>query len=309
MRLIFAGTPEFAAHHLQILIDSEHELVGVYTQPDRRAGRGKKLVASPVKQLAEQHQLPVFQPVSLKDEAEQQQLRSLNADVMVVVAYGLLLPQPILDAPRFGCINVHASLLPRWRGAAPIQRAVEAGDSESGITIMQMDIGLDTGDMLVKVNCPIEPAETGGSLHDKLMHLGGPALLDALNQIEQQTLQPEKQNDAEANYANKLSKEEAAVDWQKPARELLRQIHAFNPFPVAYFQEGNDRIRIWQATVDNSDGTPGTILSSGCDGLVVACGEHSLRMTEIQLPGKKPAAIRDILNGHGARFATGRNLA
>lgn len=311
MRLIFAGTPDFAAHHLQTLIDSAHDIVGVYTQPDRPAGRGKKLVASPVKQLAEIHQLPVFQPSSLKGDEEQRQLAQLNADVMVVVAYGLLLPQPVLDAPRLGCINVHASLLPRWRGAAPIQRAIAAGDSETGITIMQMDIGLDTGDMLVKTHCPIDADETGGSLHDKLLQQGGPALLKALSQIEKQTLQPEKQNDALANYASKLSKQEAAIDWSLSASSLYNQIRAFTPFPIAHFSLGSDRVRVWQSELDASEHNcePGTILKADNDGLLVACSEGAIRLTQLQLPGKKSLPIKDILNGHGDRFSPGTVLS
>lgn len=308
MRLIFAGTPDFAAHHLQCLIDSDHEIVGVYTQPDRPAGRGKKLVASPVKQLAEQHSLPVFQPVNFKEDGALDTLTGLNADVMVVVAYGLLLPQPVLDAPRFGCINVHASLLPRWRGAAPIQRAIAAGDRETGITIMQMDIGLDTGDMLIKTHCPISTEDTGGSLHDKLLTQGGPALLEALIQIEQQTLKPEKQDDSLACYASKLTKEEAAIDWQQPASVLYDQIRAFNPFPVAYFSQGKDRIRVWECQLNDGQGTPGTVLRADNQGIVVACGDGALKLSQLQLPGKKVLAVRDILNGHGDRFSTGTQL-
>ncbi|WP_439134278.1 methionyl-tRNA formyltransferase [Pseudomaricurvus sp.] len=313
MRLIFAGTPDFAAHHLQYLIDSDHEIVGVYTQPDRPAGRGKKLVASPVKQLAEQHNLTVFQPVNFKEEGALDTLTQLNADVMVVVAYGLLLPQPVLDAPRFGCINVHASLLPRWRGAAPIQRAIAAGDRETGITIMQMDIGLDTGDMLIKTHCPIDTDDTGGSLHDKLLVQGGPALIEALTQIEQQTLKPEKQDDSLACYASKLTKEEAAIDWNQPAQVLYNQIRAFNPFPVAYFSQtnsnqGNDRIRVWDCQICEGQGQAGTVLQTDNQGIVVACGEGALSLKQLQLPGKKALAVRDILNGHSDRFATGTQL-
>ncbi len=311
MRLIFAGTPEFAAHHLQVLIDSDHDIVAVYTQPDRPAGRGKKLLASPVKQLAEQHGITVLQPVSLKGEAEQQQLRELQADVMVVVAYGLLLPQPVLDAPRFGCINVHASLLPRWRGAAPIQRAIAAGDGETGITIMQMDIGLDTGDMLVTTHCPITDDDTGGSLHDKLMAQGGPPLLQALQYIEEGTLQPQKQDDALACYAAKLTKEEAQLDWQLPAAELYNRIRAFNPFPVAHFALGGERVRVWNAQVlpDTSNQPAGTIVRADADGIVVACAAGSLlSLQTLQLPGKKALPVRDILNGHGALFAPGTAL-
>ncbi len=307
MRLIFAGTPDFAAHHLQALIDSDHEIVGVYTQPDRPAGRGKKLVASPVKQLAENHDLAVFQPVSLKAEEDQQQLDNLKADVMVVVAYGLLLPQVVLDAPQFGCINVHASLLPRWRGAAPIQRAIAAGDKETGITIMQMDIGLDTGDMLLKTHCSIEADETGGSLHDKLLEQGGPALLEVLTQIDQQTLKPEKQDDQFANYASKLTKQEAAIDWSLPATTLHDQIRAFTPFPIAHFSLDTDRVRVWQSYVDeNPNQVPsGTVIKADNNGLIVACGDGAIRLTQLQLPGKKALAIKDILNGHGDRFSVG----
>lgn len=307
MRLIFAGTPDFAAHHLQTLIDSDHEIVGVYTQPDRPAGRGKKLVASPVKALALAHELSVFQPASLKGSDEQQQLAKLNADVMVVVAYGLLLPQPVLDAPHFGCINVHASLLPRWRGAAPIQRAIAAGDKETGITIMQMDIGLDTGDMLLKTYCPIEADETGGSLHDRLLEQGGPALLEVLTQIQQKTLNPEKQNDELANYASKLSKQEAAIDWSLPAPTLHNQIRAFTPFPIAHFSLGSDRVRVWQSSIaeNTHQDTAGTVIKADNEGLVVACGDGAIRLTQLQLPGKKALAIKDILNGHGDRFKVG----
>jgi methionyl-tRNA formyltransferase len=308
LRIVFAGTPDFAAHHLQVLLDSGHQVIAAYTQPDRPAGRGKKLVASPVKQLAEQHQVPVYQPVNFKDEADQQQLKDLDADIMVVVAYGLLLPQVVLDTPRLGCINVHASLLPRWRGAAPIQRAVAAGDSESGVTIMQMDIGLDTGDMLVKTHCPIDADETGGSLHDKLLQQGGPALLEALSQLASNSAQPEKQDDSQANYAHKLTKEEAAIDWQQPAQQLDLLVRAFNPFPVAYFTDGKDRIRVWQAKPINSHHgqEPGTIIAATNNGIEVACGEGSLLIETLQVPGKKAQPIANILNGYKERFAPGK---
>ncbi len=310
LRLIFAGTPEFAAHHLQALIDSEHEVIGVYTQPDRPAGRGKRLVGSPVKGLAERHNIPVFQPASLKSEEAQEELRQLNADIMVVVAYGLLLPQAVLDAPKYGCINVHASLLPRWRGAAPIQRALAAGDTESGVTIMQMDIGLDTGDMLVKATCPILNDDTGGSLHDRLLTLGGPALLDALEQIKTDRTQPEQQDDRLANYAHKLSKQEANIDWSLPATELALMIRAFSPFPVAYFLEGKDRVRVWDAVVvhHTAGNQPGSILKADANGLLIACGTQALLLKQLQLPGKKILPFRDILNGHAQRFAVGVQL-
>jgi len=310
LRLIFAGTPDFSAHHLQTLLDAKHQIVGVYTQPDRPAGRGKKLVASPVKQLALKHELPVYQPQNFKEEADLQQLRELQADVMIVVAYGLLLPKTVLEAPTHGCINVHASLLPRWRGAAPIQRAIAAGDTETGVTIMQMDIGLDTGDMLIKVNCPIEADDTGGLLHDRLLTLGGPALLDALEQIKGGELQPAKQDDDLANYAHKLTKQEAAIDWSRPATELDLMIRAFNPFPVAYFSEGKDRVRVWDADVIHhaTKAEAGTILQADNDGLLVACGVGALLLKQVQLPGKKVLPIKDILNGHRERFAPGKQL-
>ena len=213
LRIIFAGTPEFSASCLDALLKTQHEIVAVYTQPDRPAGRGRKLRPSPVKTLAEQHQLPIFQPASLKHADEQVALQALNADLMVVVAYGLILPQPVLDAPRLGCINVHASLLPRWRGAAPIHRALLAGDDTTGITIMQMDAGLDTGDMLSKVECPIFADDTSGTLHDRLAELGAQALVDCLNPLAAGTLIPEAQDGSRACYAHKLEKQEGEIDW------------------------------------------------------------------------------------------------
>jgi len=310
LRLIFAGTPDFSAHHLQTLLDAKHQIVGVYTQPDRPAGRGKKLVASPVKQLAEAHNLPVFQPQNFKEATDLQQLRELQADLMIVVAYGLLLPEAVLSAPTHGCINVHASLLPRWRGAAPIQRAIAAGDTQTGVTIMQMDIGLDTGDMLIKVNCPIEKNDTGGELHDRLLTLGGPALLEALTQVEAAQLTPEKQDDTLANYAHKLTKQEAAIDWTRPAAELDLMIRAFNPFPVAYFSEGKDRIRVWEAVVVEQEtaAEAGAILQADNNGLLIACGDGALLLKQVQLPGKKVLSIKDLLNGHRERFAQGKQL-
>ena len=314
MRIVFAGTPEFAALHLQALLDDEsaqHDIVGVYTQPDRPAGRGKKLTPSPVKALAEQHGLPVYQPISLKEAEQQQTLAGLNADIMVVVAYGLLLPKAILDTPKHGCINVHASLLPRWRGAAPIQRAIEAGDSETGVTIMQMDVGLDTGDMLQISRCPIDNNDTGGSLHDKLGVIGPPALLSTLEQIAQGSVNAEKQNDDLSNYAPKMSKQEAQLDWNQPANLLERKIRAFNPFPVAYTVLGKDRIRIWhtescnQPTNSSLKQTPGTILNASNDGIEVCTIEGSLIITELQLPGKKRLPVAEVLKSRAELFAPG----
>ncbi len=246
LKLVFAGTPEFAAQHLQALLsDGRHDIVAVYTQPDRPAGRGKKPRPSPVKQVAEQAGLPVLQPLNFKQQQDRNALAELGADLMVVVAYGLILPQAVLDIPRLGCVNVHASLLPRWRGAAPIQRAIEAGDADTGVTIMQMAAGLDTGDMLHKVRCAIGADDTSASLHDKLAELGGPALLSALDQLASGAAQPEVQDDALSNYAAKLDKQEGQIDWQRSAIELDRQIRAFIPFPVCYTELDDDRLRIW----------------------------------------------------------------
>lgn len=249
LRIIFAGTPDFAARHLDTLLSSRHQVVGVFTQPDRPAGRGNKLTPSPVKELALNHQLPVFQPASLRPEENQRLVADLKADVMVVVAYGLILPQAVLDMPRLGCINVHGSLLPRWRGAAPIQRALWAGDAETGVTIMQMDAGLDTGDMLYKLSCPISPEDTSASLYNKLAELGPQGLLATLEQMASGTLVPEKQNDAQANYAEKLSKEEARLDWSLSAAQLERCIRAFNPWPISYFTVDEQPVKVWAAEV------------------------------------------------------------
>ena len=315
LNIIFAGTPDFAAVHLQTLLDSEHKVVAVYSQPDRPAGRGKKLLASPVKQLALEHGIPVYQPLSLRDEEAQRELAALNADLMVVVAYGLILPQAVLDTPRLGCVNVHASLLPRWRGAAPIQRAVEAGDAESGVAIMQMEAGLDTGPVLVEVRTPLSPRETGGSLHDKLADLGGPALLQALAQLESGTAQPQVQDDARANYAGKITKEEARIDWQRPAAELERLVRAFNPFPVCWTEYADNkgkpqRLRVYAAKHEQGCHTdkPGTILSADDEGILVACGREALRLTHLQLPGKKALPVEEILKGYRDLFAPGTQL-
>ena len=311
LRILFAGTPEFAALHLQALINSEHEVIGVYTQPDRPAGRGKKLQPSPVKQVALDNGLPVYQPLNFKDAADVEQLKSLNADVMVVVAYGLILPQSVLDAPKYGCLNVHASLLPRWRGAAPIQRCIEAGDKLTGITIMQMDKGLDTGAMLSKVTTGILADDTGGTLHDRLAELGPPALLATLAQVEAGTLQPEQQNDGLANYAHKLLKEEALIDWHQPADEIALRVRAFNPFPMAYTLLGDERIRVLMAEALEQTTTllPGTIIRAGAEGLDVACGDGVLRITQVQLPGKKAMRVADVINGQPQLFQPNHLLA
>jgi methionyl-tRNA formyltransferase len=316
LRIVFAGTPEFAAQHLQALLDSgDHEIVAVYTQPDRPAGRGKKLTPSPVKALAESQGLPIYQPLSLKDPEQQQVLSQLKADIMVVVAYGLLLPLAILDTPKSGCINVHASLLPRWRGAAPIQRAIEAGDHESGITIMQMDVGLDTGDMLHTTHCTIDAHDTGGSLHDKLATIGPPALLATLQKIVQGKAIAEKQDDTQSNYAPKIIKGEALLDWTLPAETLCRKVRAFNPFPVTYTTLDNERIRIWKAELgvgctDTAPGTnvPGAIIEANNHGIRVNTNEGSLLITELQLPGKKRLPVAELLKSRAALFTPGTVL-
>jgi methionyl-tRNA formyltransferase len=311
LNIIFAGTPEFAAEHLKALLGSHHKVVAVYSQPDRPAGRGKKLTASPVKEVALHHHVPVYQPLNFKSEEAKAELAALNADLMVVVAYGLILPKVVLDTPRLGCINVHASILPRWRGAAPIQRAIEAGDTETGVTIMQMDVGLDTGDMLIKAFCPILPTDTGGTLHDRLLTVGTPALLQALDQIQTRQTNPTKQDDSLSNYASKLTKEEAALNWRLPAPELERKIRAFNPFPVAYTKlagAGDDaRIRVWSAKVSDvaTNAAPGSITQVSDEGLWVACAQGQLILEQIQLPGKKALSVDEILRGHANLFTVG----
>lgn len=310
MRIIFAGTPEFAATNLQALLNAGHDIIAVYTQPDRPAGRGRKLKPGPVKALALEHNIPVFQPLTLKDPAAQQELNALKADLMIVVAYGLLLPQVVLDMPRLGCINVHASLLPRWRGAAPIQRALLAGDKATGVTLMQMDAGLDTGAMLLKTHCPITSQDTSASLHDKLAEQGGDALLELLPTLLKSEVEAEAQNEASATYAAKLSKEEAQINWQLPAIELDRAIRGFNPWPVAWFKEGEEVIRVWQAEAisvidtlaENSSAKPGTLIEVLKDGLIVACGEGFLKITRLQLPSKPQMQVSDLLNGNPDRF-------
>lgn len=313
LRIVFAGTPDFAAHHLKALLASGHPLVGVYTQPDRPAGRGKKLQASPVKRMALEADLPVYQPGSLKSEEARAELAALEPDLMVVVAYGLLLPKAILDTPRLGCINVHASLLPRWRGAAPIQRAIEAGDTESGVTIMQMDVGLDTGDMLVKARCPITPTDTAGDLHERLVDLGGPALLEAVDQLASGTAQPEPQDDNQSNYAPKITKAEAALDWRRPAPELERQVRAFTPFPICHtrLNDQKDPIRVWQASVlpQNGQYEPGQVAKVTQEAVVVACGEGALALKKLQLPGKKAMPVADLLRGRADLFQVGDRFA
>jgi len=313
LNIIFAGTPDFAAQHLQALLHSQHNVIAVYTQPDKPAGRGKKLQASPVKQLAEQHNLPVYQPKSLRNEEAQAELKALNADVMVVVAYGLILPTEVLKAPRLGCLNVHGSILPRWRGAAPIQRAIWAGDAQTGVTIMQMNEGLDTGDMLHKVYCDIEATETSATLYHKLAELAPPALIEVLDQLESGKFPAEVQDDSQSNYADKLTKEEAKLDWSLSAAQLERNIRAFNPAPVAFLTvtiNGNEeRIKVYQAEVlPHQNKAAGTVLAFDKKGLQIATADGVLNIKQLQPSGKKPMSVQDFLNGRSDWFAVGNQL-
>lgn len=308
LKIIFAGTPEFAACHLRALLNTEHEIIGVYTQPDRPAGRGKKLTPSAVKEVALQHNIPVFQPASLKGFEAQEALASLGADLMVVVAYGLLLPQAVLDAPRLGCINVHGSILPRWRGAAPIQRAIEAGDKTSGVTIMQMDIGLDTGDMLLKRECNILPTDTSADLHDRLCEIGPPALIESLKDISEGNVSPEKQDDALSNYAKKIEKAEAEINWNESSDIIVRKILAFNPFPVAYSTLNGERLKIQKAKALNSECSKevGQIFSTEND-IRVQARDGQIIIETLQLPGKKAMSSADFLNGFSSMIGGEKN--
>jgi methionyl-tRNA formyltransferase len=310
LRIIFAGTPPFAAAHLQALLDwPAAQVVAVYTQPDRPAGRGKKLASSPVKELALQHALPVHQPASLRTPEAQAELAALQADVMVVVAYGLILPAAVLAAPRLGCINVHGSILPRWRGAAPIQRAIEAGDAETGVTIMQMDEGLDTGAMLKIARCPIAVTDTSATLFDTLAQLGPKALLETLRELAAGEASPVAQDDAFTCYAGKIRKEEARIDWQRPAAELQRRIRAFVMDAAANSVLDGKTIKFFAAEVGPTRAAaPGTILGAAKDGLEVACGEGSLKITRLQLPDGKQLPFRDVLNGHAKLFQPGQSF-
>lgn len=309
MRIIFAGTPEFAAQHLQLLMgdDCSHEIIAVYTQPDRPAGRGKKLAASSVKMAAKGAGVPIYQPVSLKDSDQHLILANLKPDLFIVVAYGLILPAEILNIPKYGCINVHASLLPRWRGAAPIQRAIEAGDRQTGITIMQMDAGLDTGNILGHVKCTIDNNETGGSLLCKMSTIGPPLLLRTISEVEQETAISIKQNDALCTYAKKIDKKELLLDWSISAENLFRKILAFNPFQIMYTTLNNDRIRIWGAELSTvrESVAPGTIINTSNDGILVTTGKGCILITELQMPGKNRLKASEILHSKSKLFSPG----
>jgi len=306
MRLIFAGTPEFSAKALGALVCAGHEVVLVLTQPDRPAGRGMSLAMSPVKQLAQAQGLSVLQPVSLKLPEIQAQLAAAGAEVMIVAAYGLILPKAVLDIPPRGCLNIHASLLPRWRGAAPIQRAILAGDGETGITIMQMDEGLDTGPMLLKRPLPIMANDTAHALHDKLAALGADAIVAALAQLQSGVLSGQFQDERLATYAAKLTKAEGRLDWIRPARELERAVRAYNPFPIAQAVFKGEVWRIWQAETSDHSGAPGEVLRVDKDGVLVACGEGALLLREVQKAGGRRLPLAQFLPGNpvkaGERF-------
>ena len=304
-KIIFAGTPDFAASHLKALIDASFNVVAVYTQPDRPAGRGRKLQASPVKQIALEANIPVFQPLSLRDEAAQAELAAIDADLMIVVAYGLILPQVVLDTPKLGCVNVHASILPRWRGAAPIHRALLAGDPETGVTLMQMEAGLDTGPMLAKVFTPIDAQESSGELHDRLAVLGSNMLVEQLPALLSGDLNPEVQDDALANYANKLEKAEGKIDWNQSAEAIARQVRGLSPWPVAYTSLEDKSVRIWKAQAQSETGEAGALIKADKQGVLIGCGEGSLLIKTIQMPGGRATEASALLNSNNHPFVEG----
>ncbi|RTZ62436.1 MAG: methionyl-tRNA formyltransferase [Aquificaceae bacterium] len=299
LRIIYAGSPEFAVPALEALIHSEHEVVAVYTQPDRPAGRGKKMTAQPVKIIAEKAGIDVVQIESFKDEGALETLESYHADLMVVAAYSLLLPQVVLDMPKYGCINIHGSLLPRWRGAAPIHRAIQAGDKETGVTIMQMALGLDTGDMLYKITCPIRDTDTGQSIHDQLSSDGADALMSTLDLLVEGKLEPEVQNDSLTCYAHKLSKKEAEIDWSASAKKIDCSIRAFDAWPVAYTLMDGERLRFFMSSAieTTTDGKIGEVVAESKKGIEIVTGEGSVLITRLQMPNKKAMDAKDFLNG------------
>jgi methionyl-tRNA formyltransferase len=298
MKIVFAGTPEFAAAALQALHAAGHDIALVLTQPDRPAGRGMRLKPGPVKALASRLGLPVYQPESLKTEAARQPIAATGCDAMVVAAYGLILPQPVLDLPRLGCINIHASLLPRWRGAAPIQRALLAGDQETGITLMQMEAGLDTGPILAMARLAIGAQETAGSLHDRLAALGAREIVALLPRLAAGEVRPQPQDDRLAVYAAKIGKEEARIDWQRPAAQIERQVRAFNPHPGAWTLLGGEVLKVWRAECCTGQGRPGEVQEASRAGISVACGEGALRLLEVQKAGGRRLEAAAFLAGH-----------
>lgn len=305
VRIIFAGTPDFAVAPLVALLEANYGVIAVYTQPDRPAGRGQESRPSPVSQKAEVYGLPVYKPASLNSQQEQALLTSLEPDLIIVVAYGMLLPRAVLEVPRLGCINIHASLLPRWRGAAPIQRAILEGDHSTGITIMQMDEGLDTGDILSRAECNIEDDDTGSSLHDRLMVLGADTLLDMLDAFIRGDIKPVAQDESRSCYAKKLTKQEAEINWSLPARKLERYVRAFNAWPVSFtywLRKGKlEPLRIWKSevlSITGAKGSTGQVIGAGPGGIDVLTGEGVLRLLEVQPAGKRKMSAADFVNAH-----------
>ncbi len=298
IRTIFMGTPDFALQTLQGLIDAGCNLVGVYTQPDRPKGRGKQLAAPPVKELALQHDIPVYQPLKLRQPEAVAELEALAPDLIIVVAYGQILPKSVLDIPRYGCINVHASLLPRYRGAAPINKAIIDGETETGITTMYMDVGLDTGDMLIKKSLPIGPQETAGELHDRLAVLGRETMEETLQQLCAGTLQREVQDDDQSTYASMMKKEDGRIDWNRPTEEVHNQIRGLDPWPGAYTSLDGELLKLARTSPeDTAGGKPGSIISADNNGVSIACGTGTLLVKELQLAGRKRLAAADFLRG------------
>lgn len=300
LALIFAGTPEFSVPALEALIASRHRVLAVYTQPDRPAGRGQQVAMSAVKQCALRHQLPVEQPHTLKDPTAVERLAQWRADLMIVVAYGLLLPKSVLETPRLGCVNIHASLLPRWRGAAPIQRAIQSGDKETGVTIMQMDVGLDTGPMLLERVTPIAPRETAATLHDRLATLGAEAIVEAIDMIAAGKAVPRAQPQEGATYAAKIRKEEALIDWTQPSVHIDRQVRAFTPWPIAETRWNGQQLRVWEAAplAATTSAPAGTVIATSAAGIDVATGDGVLQLTRVQAAGRKAMAAADFLKAN-----------
>lgn len=307
LNIVFAGTPAFGLPCLDALAQSAHHMQAIYTQPDRPAGRGRKLQASAIKEWALAREIPVYQPLNFKNPETVAELAALKPDVLIVIAYGLILPKAVLEIPRLGCVNVHASLLPRWRGASPIQHAILHGDAESGVTIMQMDIGMDTGDMLHKVSCPITTTDTAASLHDKLAQISAQPLLKTLTELSNNTARPEVQNNDLATYAGKINKEDALINWQQTAAEIDQKIRAFNPWPIAYTLLNEEVLRIHQAHVVTTESTqtPGTVLHIDKKGMLIATGQQGILVEKIQLPGGKVITIADWLNSSKSQVHVG----
>ena len=310
LKVIFAGTPDFAAVALEALLNSSHQVIAVYTQPDRPAGRGLKLTPSPVKELALTYQIPVYQPKSLKETNEVDLIAQLKADVMVVAAYGMLLPAAVLGLPRLGCVNIHPSLLPRWRGAAPIQRTIYAGDAITGVSIMQMDQGLDTGPVFLQRQYVLDAEETSQTLHDELAIVGAKALIETLDLLAQLAIHPKPQDNSLTTYAHKISKEEALIDWTLPAVELEQTVRAFNPWPIAYTSWHGQNLRIWRAKAiaRDHDVAPRTLLHASHEGIDIATGKGVLRLLQVQLPGGKVLPVTDFYNARHADLLVGEHF-